>query len=165
MKLGVEEGLSLAIRYPRDSCPEEEIEFSEKAFELGRGETLRKGRDAAILAYGSEANHALKAADILGEQGMSVTVVDARFAKPLDGELISGLVRKYKHVITVEDHVLAGGFGSAVLEFLSEKGLDSRRLHRIAIPDRFVSHDSRSALLASLGLDGEGIAGKVRSLL
>jgi len=165
MKLGVEEGLSLAVRYPRDSCPEEEIEFSEETLELGRGEILRKGSATAILAYGSEVEQALKAADILASSGVKVTVADARFAKPLDEKLIVSLISKHKHVITVEDHALAGGFGSAVLEFLSERGLDTRRLHRLGIPDSFIEHGSRSALLASLDLDARGIAAKVRSLL
>ncbi len=165
MKLGVEQGLSLAIRYPRDSCPEDELGFAEESFEAGRGEVLKNGSSAAILAYGSEVEHALAAADILGSGGVKVTVTDARFAKPLDEELISRLVRKHRHVVTVEDHALAGGFGSAVLEFLSEKGLDTRRLHRLGIPDNFVEHGPRSALLASLCLDGEGIAKEVRSLL
>ena len=165
MKLGIEEGLSLAVRYPRDSCPEEEIEFSDESFKLGTGEILRKGSAAAVLAYGSEVEHALKAADMLAAGGIKVTVADARFAKPLDGKLITGLVSRHRHLVTVEDHALAGGFGSAVLEFLSQEGLDPRKLHRIGIPDSFVEHDSRSALLASLGLNGEGIAAKVRSLL
>jgi 1-deoxy-D-xylulose-5-phosphate synthase len=165
MKLAVEEKICLAVRYPRDSCPEEKIAFSGEGIELGKGKVLRKGTGVALLPYGSEVQAALEAADILASDGIKVTVADPRFAKPLDGKLITSLVRKHKHLVTIEDHILAGGFGSAVLEFISEQGLDSRKLRRLGIPDRFIEHAPRGAQLASLGLDAAGIARTVRSLL
>lgn len=164
MKLAVEGSLTLAIRYPRDSCLENEVVHSETPFELGRGEILRKGREAALLAYGSEVQAALDAADMLASEGKKVTVVDARFAKPLDAGLITGLLKSHKHLLTIEDHALAGGFGSAVLEMMAESGLDTRKLRRLGIPDRFIEHATRSAQLASLGLDAAGIAAAVRKL-
>jgi 1-deoxy-D-xylulose-5-phosphate synthase len=165
MKLAVEKEICLAIRYPRDSCPEESLVFSERGFELGKGEVLRKGKEVALLPYGSEVQHALDAAEILASEGIRVTVADARFAKPLDGKLLTDLARKHRYLVTVEDHALAGGFGSAVLEFFSEQDINSRKLCRLGIPDRFIEHAPRRDQLASLGLDAKGIATAVRSLL
>ncbi len=165
MKLALENEVFLAIRYPRASCPQEGAAESAKSFALGKGEVLRRGGPVALLAYGSEVWPALEAADALASEGIDVTVADARFAKPLDGELITDLVRTHEHVMTIEDHALAGGFGSAVLEYLSEWGLDNRKVSRLGIPDRFIEHGPRNALLASLGLDAAGIARAVRQML
>lgn len=164
MKLAIEKNLTLALRYPRDSCPEEKITFDQADFELGKGEILRKGKDVALLPYGAQVQAALEAAEILASEGIHVTVANPRFAKPLDEKLITGLVRAHKHLVTIEDHALAGGFGSAVLELLSERGLDSRKLRRLGIPDAFIEHGPRGALLARLGLDAAGIADAVRRL-
>ncbi len=164
MKLAVEQNLTLAIRYPRDECPGLPQHPLQRRFDPARGEILRKGERIALLPYGYELNPALEAAEMLGAEGINITVAETLFAKPLDTEFILDLVRSHRHVITIEDHVLAGGFGSAVLEMVSEKGMDSRRVRRLGIPDRFITHGPRKKLLASLGLDAAGIARTVRSL-
>jgi len=163
MKMAVDRGLSLAIRYPRAACPDEGSGENAE-FALGKGEVLVKGADAAVLAYGAEVSAALEAAKLLEKKGKKITVADARFAKPLDTEMILKLYKSHKHLVTVEEHALAGGFGSAVIEMLSDRGLDTRKVHRIGIPDEFVEHAPRSALLAMLSLDAEGIAGFIKSL-
>jgi 1-deoxy-D-xylulose-5-phosphate synthase len=104
---------------------------------------------------------ALDAANLLAANGIEAAVFDARFIKPLDKEAIVGLAKKCGSVVTVEENVLAGGFGSAVMEVLAEAGMSAIPILRLGIPDSFVEHGPREALLKSLGLDAEGIAGQV----
>jgi len=150
-----------AYRYPRGpgvglSLPEE-IE----PLEIGRGELLRDGTDGLVIAVGDLVNQALSAADQLSEQGIDISVIDARFVKPLDGNLILSQVEKSPFVVTAEENSLQGGFGASVLELLSDAGL-SIPVMRIGIPDDFVGQGTQAELRRQLGLDTLGIIEKVK---
>lgn len=160
LKVALDSGKAVAIRYPRDDTPDEKLNPQYKTFEIGKAEVLREGTDGALLAYGAMVYPCLQAAEKLSEKGTEVTVVNARFAKPLDKELILELVRNHKLLVTVEDHVLMGGFGSAVLELVSDEREDSSKIVRMGIPDRFIEHGPRNLILKNLGLDKDGIADK-----
>ncbi|OHB41626.1 MAG: 1-deoxy-D-xylulose-5-phosphate synthase [Planctomycetes bacterium GWC2_39_26] len=160
LKVALDSGKAVAIRYPRDDIPDEKLNPQYKTFEIGKAEVLREGTDGALLAYGAMVYPCLQAAEKLSEKGMEVTVVNARFAKPLDKELILELVRNHKLLVTVEDHVLMGGFGSAVLELVSDEREDSSKIVRMGIPDRFIEHGPRNLILKNLGLDKDEIADK-----
>jgi 1-deoxy-D-xylulose-5-phosphate synthase len=149
---------AVAIRYPRDSVPAQDLTAEFKAIELGKGEILRRGEKVAVLAYGSQVVHAVEAADrLLKEHNLNVTVANARFAKPFDGELLKDLVNNHDRVITVEDHNLQGGFGSCALECANELGLDTRKIVRLGICDCYVEHAPRKFQLAKHGIDADGI--------
>ncbi|HHT9125096.1 MAG TPA: 1-deoxy-D-xylulose-5-phosphate synthase [Candidatus Brocadiia bacterium] len=165
LKLAVETNSPVAIRYPRENIPDEFIDPSPKPFRIGEAEILREGSDGAIIAYGAMVYPSMDAANRLSEQGIEVTVINARFAKPLDKTTILNAVREYPVIVTVEDHCLLGGFGSAVLELVSDYGGDGRKIVRLGIPDRFVEHGPRDVILKSLGLDAEGIAKRISSVL
>ena len=156
-----------AIRYPRDTMPivAQDSETSCPEFQLGKARRLRMGRDVAILAYGSEAHQAIEAAEMLQRERLDVAVYSARFAKPLDQDLLSELLASDIPILTVEDHALAGGFGSAVLETAQELEPQGRRIHRLGIQDQFISHKSRGEQLAVVGIDAAGIAKAVRKML
>ncbi len=150
-----------AYRYPRGpgvglSLPEE-IE----PLEIGRGELLRDGTDGLVIAVGDLVNQALSAADQLSEQGINISVVDARFVKPLDVDLILSQVEKVPFVVTAEENSLQGGFGASVLELLSDAGL-SVPVMRIGIPDDFVGQGTQAELRRQLGLDALGIIEKIK---
>jgi 1-deoxy-D-xylulose-5-phosphate synthase len=132
--------------------------------ELGRSETLRPGRDGTILCLGTLLSECLAAADLLAADGLEVGVVNMRFAKPIDKDAIERALRDSGFVLTVEEGCLAGGFGSAVLEVASDLGLETSRLKRLGLPDRFIEHGERSELLADLGLDAKGLAAACREL-
>jgi 1-deoxy-D-xylulose-5-phosphate synthase len=151
-----------AMRYPRGNgigVPEREPQV----LEIGKGEILRDGGEIAIVAYGSMVYPSLEAADNLAKDGIEATVVNARFVKPLDAELLLALARTKRLIVTVEEAYVAGGFGSAVLELLEENGLqDKLRLVRMGIPDRLVTHGDAKLLLAKYGLDSDGIYTRVK---
>ena len=133
--------------------------------ELGCSETLRPGHDGTILCFGTLLSDCLKAADLLAADGIDVTVVNARFAKPIDRDMVERALRETGFLVTVEEGCLMGGFGSAVLEAASEMALDTSRVRRLGIPDRFIEHGERSELLADLGLHPPGIAATCRDLI
>lgn len=165
LKLAIETDSPVAIRYPRENIPDEFIDPSPKPFQIGEAEILREGTDGAIIAYGAMVYPSMNAANRLSEQGIEVTVINARFAKPLDKTTILNAVREYPVIMTVEDHCLLGGFGSAVLELVSDYGEDTRKIVRLGIPDRFIEHGPRDFILKNLGLDAEGIAKRLSSAL
>jgi 1-deoxy-D-xylulose-5-phosphate synthase len=132
--------------------------------EFGKSEVLSWSDEGAIVCCGALLADCLEAAERLREEGIRVGVVNARFAKPLDGETLRRAVRDCDFVVTVEESALVGGFGSAVLELAAEAGLDTSRVRRLGIPDKFIEHAERSELLADLGLDPAGIAAACRSL-
>ena len=160
LKIALNSGKAVAIRYPKEDIPDKEINPQYKTFEIGKAEVLRKGADGVLLAYGAMVYRCLHAAEKLSEKGIEVTVVNARFAKPLDKTLILDLVRNHKLIATVEDHALMGGFGSAVLELVSEEREDAGKVIRMGIPDRFIEHGPRNLILKNIGLDEDGIADK-----
>ena len=146
-----------AIRYPRANIPEGSLDNGCNPVEIGKGEILREGRDGVIIAYGAMVYPSMECADMLAEKGIDVTVVNARFAKPLDEDLIMKVAGKNQIVITVEDHTEVGGFGSAILELLVEKGINTQNVRKMGIPDRFTEQGSRDIILKTLNLDAEGI--------
>jgi 1-deoxy-D-xylulose-5-phosphate synthase len=152
----------VSIRYPKANAVAIDREF--QPIELGRAEVLRWGVDGVILCFGTLLADCLKAADMLAADGLEVGVVNARFAKPLDRDVIERVFRECGFVITVEEGCLMGGFGSAVLEAASDLSLDTSRVKRLGLPDRFIEHGERSELLADLALDATGIAAACREL-
>jgi len=153
-----------AVRYPRDKVPEA-LPIEVPPFELGKAHCLEPGDGVAILAYGFPANNALAARRQLALEGHSVAVYDARFAKPVDRDLIASLVEKGTPILTVEDHQLTGGFGACVLEACNEMSLSTQAIHRLGLPDRFISHGSRKEQQEEAGIDAASIASKLREIL
>ncbi len=153
-----------AIRYPRDVVP---APLSERTtFELGVSHELRRGEDASIISYGTTAQPALQAAEMLAADGLEVRVIDGRFARPIDRAMVAEVFAADRPVVTVEDHSVSGGFGSAILETAQELGLPTSKSRRLGIPvDRFVGHGSRSGQLAEVGIDAAGIAAALGGLL
>ena len=152
-----------ALRYPRGNAVGVDIGREPALMEIGRGEILRDGGDVAIVAYGSMVMPSLKAAERLSSEGVETTVVNARFAKPLDSALLLALARTKRLILTVEEAYLAGGFGSAVMELLEENGLqDKVRVVRMGVPDTIVTHGDAKLLLAKYGLDADGIYTRVK---
>ena len=147
----------VALRYPRGKG--EGVERSPRLhpLEIGKGEILREGRDALILAIGVTVYPALRAAERLDQRNISTAVINCRFLKPLDRSLICDWAKRTGRVLTVEENVLQGGFGSAVLELLEEEGLYSIQIKRLGIPDLFVEHGPQSLLREKYGIDENGI--------
>ncbi len=154
---GLQHDGPVAIRYPRGKGLGAAME-APRTLPWGRGELLRQGRDLTILAVGTMVAPALAAAARLEKKGLSTAVIDLIFIKPLDTELLlqAALNSRYG-LVTVEENVLAGGMGSAVLEFLEEHGLGKVPVQRLGVPDQFVSHGARSILLQDVGLTEENI--------
>lgn len=153
-----------AYRYPRGSGVGLPLDGPIEPIEIGRGELLRKGKDALIIGVGVMVNEALEAARLLADQGLDVAVADARFVKPLDTQLILEQAGKVPLVVTAEENVLQGGFGSAVLELFADAGLTPRTI-RIGIPDRFVEQGTQAELRAHLGIDAAGIVARIRQVI
>jgi len=154
----------IAIRYPRDAAPNT-IVPAQGPVRHGAGELLREGRDGAIVAIGSMVHPALEAAEILENHNLDVAVVDARFAKPLDTALLREVFSTVPAVMTVEEHCLDGGFGSAIMEFAEKEGLSHRLpIHRTGLPCAFVEHGARSKLLSVCGVDAAAIAQQARQV-
>jgi 1-deoxy-D-xylulose-5-phosphate synthase len=131
---------------------------------LGKAEVLEWGRDGVILCAGSQLAASAAAAATLRSEGLDVGVVNARFVKPVDREIVERALRECSFVVTVEEASLMGGFGSAVVEAAADMGLSAAHLKRLGIPDHFIEHADRDELLADLGLDAEGIARACREL-
>ena len=151
-----------AIRYPKAAVAT--LDRPAAPIELGKSEVFRWGEDGMILACGTLLSASLDAADLLSQEGLDIGVINARFVKPLDAEVILRAVKECPWVVTVEEGSLPCGFGSAVLEAVCDAGLDTRRIRRVGIPDRFIEHGDRQELLSSLGLDAPGIAEACRQL-
>ena len=154
----------IALRYPRGEAEGVPIPSKPRALEIGRGEVLREGERVALVGYGFGVSVALKAAAMLEEHDLAVTVADARFAKPLDAELIAALAAEHELVVTIEDGVLNGGFGSAVAEHLTDHDLaGDTRLLRVGLPDRYVTHGKPALLHKEVGLTPEAVVERVLS--
>ena len=130
---------------------------------VGKGELLRNGDDLTIVAVGPAVWAALAAADELATSGIECGVVNARFVKPLDSEMLLALASQSGRLVTIEENVLAGGFGSAVLEALESAGMAGVRVERIGLPDRFVEHGPQELFRSMFDLDSEGIVRRVRA--
>ncbi len=155
----IESGRPFAIRFPRGASTGMTLDPDPKPLAIGRGELLRDGRDAAIVALGKTVPAALLAAERLAELDLSVAVVDARFVKPLDVELLADVAARLRVVLTVEDHALAGGFGSAVLEALADVA-PGTHVHRLGVGDRFIEHAEPDAQWRLAGIDAEAIVAR-----
>jgi 1-deoxy-D-xylulose-5-phosphate synthase len=152
-----------AMRYPRGNGIGVPLDREPEKLEIGKAELLRDGGEVALVAYGSMVHPALEAASHLAKEGIETTVINARFAKPLDNALLLALARTKRLIVTVEEAYLAGGFGAAVLELLEENGMqDKVRIVRMGVPDRIVTHGDAKLLLAKYGLDADGIYTRVK---
>lgn len=147
----------IAFRYPRGAATGTTLDEAFKPLQLGKAKILKNGDDILILAIGRSVVDALEAAGALAEQGVSATVVNCRFVKPVDRDLISSLATRIPRVITVEENALQGGFGSAVLEELNAAGVSGIRIERIGVADTFVEHGSQKLLRSLYGIDSEAI--------
>jgi 1-deoxy-D-xylulose-5-phosphate synthase len=163
MLTAVNTGGPAAIRYPRGSGYGVDISAAPRTLKIGKAEVLRDAGEVAILAYGSMVYPAMEAAVNLEKDGIDAGVINARFVKPLDSELILALAQSCRMIVTVEEAYLAGGFGSAVMELLEENGLaDKVKVVRMGVPDRIVTHGDPKLLLAKFGLDADGIYTKIK---
>ena len=147
----------VAFRYPRGTAVGVALESPVAALTVGKAEILKHGDDVAILALGRCVSEGLKAHARLAERGIRATVVNCRFVKPIDVDLIAGVARRVPRIITVEENVRQGGFGSAVLEALNDQGITHVAVERLGVPDIFVEHGSPEVLRAKYGLDADGI--------
>lgn len=154
----------VAIRFPRSEGTGSDTSGSFREVEIGLAEVLRDGNDVALCAIGSMVEPSLRAAEDLAKKGIEASVVNARFAKPIDSELICELASRSGKLLTVEEGSLMGGFGSAVLECLDANGIRAS-VRRLGIPDAFIEHASREALLEKLGLTARGISETAQSFL
>ncbi len=151
-----------AVRYPKGALPV--IDTVRTPLELGKSEVHSWDDDGAILCCGALLPECLKAAAYLRKDGIDVGVINARFVKPLDTEIVLRSIRECGFVVTVEEAALMGGFGSAVLEAAADAGLNTSHVRRLGIPDKFIEHGERGELLSDLGLDDVGIAAVCRAL-
>jgi 1-deoxy-D-xylulose-5-phosphate synthase len=174
MRFALTQETPSAIRYPRDNVPacnfEEAVhpslrEAASTEWTLGRSRTLREGDDATILSYGALTENAILAAEQLAEDGLNVGVVDARFCKPVDSEMLQRVLRAGHAVLTLEDHALQNGFGTAVIEHAVANKLPVDDITRLGMPDRLVAHATRREQLAEVGLDAIGIARSTRDAI
>jgi len=154
-----------SLRYPRGNGYGVTMDAELKSLPIGKGEVMREGNAATIFAIGNEVWPSVQAAEILAKEGVNVAVINARFIKPIDDELVARFCKTNSKVITVEEGSLAGGFGSAIMERVQHLGIEGVKFHRIGIPDEYVHHGSQDVLRAQYDLHAEGIARRVREFL
>ena len=157
LKTAIEHDGPISLRYPRGEGWGVEMDRELRRIEIGKAELLRPGKDVAILGIGHTVLPALEAAQDLAPLGIDAAVVNARFVKPLDKDLLRDVLTRVPNIITVEDHVIAGGFGAAILEFLAEEGISNVRVRRLGVPDRFIPHGTQDELRKLCGFDREAI--------
>jgi 1-deoxy-D-xylulose-5-phosphate synthase len=158
----------IAFRYPRGAAEGAPMPDQPKEIEIGKGEYLLPGERVALLGYGYGVQVGLRAAEILREKGLEPTVADGRFAKPLDGALVERLASEHDLLVTIEENVLPGGFGSAVLEHAEDaftNGSERARILRVGLPDRYVTHGKPALLREEVGFTGEAVADRVLAAL
>lgn len=165
LKTAVASGVPISLRYPRGAGTGVELDRDLRVLEIGRGELLMEGGDICFVAIGSTVYPALQAARSLHGLGIRTAVINARFIKPLDAELILSQAVSCGRLMTVEENLLQGGFGSAILELLNDNGMHDVLVRRLGIPDRFVEQGSQAQLRKDLGIDAEGIASAALSFL
>jgi 1-deoxy-D-xylulose-5-phosphate synthase len=147
----------IALRYPRGIGVGVDIDNPYHSIPIGKGEVIENGKDVLILAIGRMVSEAVKARSDLKDQGISATVVNCRFVKPLDVDLICSLAQEIPRIITTEENVLEGGFGSAVLECLNDQKINSFEIKRLGISNTFVEHGSQALLRSKYGVDAKAI--------
>jgi 1-deoxy-D-xylulose-5-phosphate synthase len=157
IKTATECPMPVAFRYPRGKGMGVRREVSLQSIDIGKGEVLREGQDILIIAIGSTVYPSLRAAERLADVGIQAAVINSRFLKPLDGTLLCDWAKRTGKVLTVEENVLQGGFGSAVLELFQERGIFSIQVKRLGIPDTFVEHGPQTLLREKYGIDEKGI--------
>jgi 1-deoxy-D-xylulose-5-phosphate synthase len=171
LRLALSLDTASALRYPRDNVPDCNFEEliadnlrtdAAEEWQVGKSRVLKEGADAAIIVYGALAESVLTAAELLAEDGINVEIVDARFCKPIDGDMLARVLEPGRAVLTVEDHALQNGFGTAVTEYAVCHNLPTANLVRLGMPDRLISHATRKEQLTEVGLDPKGIAARVR---
>lgn len=165
LKTAVNSGIPISLRYPRGAGFGVTLDSEVEELPIGTAERLSAGKDVAIIAIGSSVYPALAAAALLENAGIRATVVNARFVKPLDRALILSIAKECGIIVTVEENALQGGFGSAVLELLSDEKITGLKIKRIGIPDRFIEHGTQAELRKMLCLDADGIAAAVKKFL
>ena len=156
-------GQPMAVRYARGSGLGVNMDKAMRAIPIGSSELLREGQDLAIVAIGISVSTAMQAAEILAKQGIEAAVVNGRFARPLDGGLIAGAAQRAGRLVTIEENVLSGGFGSAVLAHLEQSSIYNVKAHCIGIPDEFVEHGTQAILRAKYGLDSAGVVRQIHA--
>ena len=166
MRLASQHPGPAAIRFPRTRTPKREAELPAEPFCIGESELLRDGQDGCILAYGAMVYPALDAAsEIFSRHGLQLAVVNARFVKPLDGVMLAREFKRQPHLFSMEDHMLATGFGAAVLEHANAKGYDCGKLHIFAIEDEWIDHGQRIEALAAAKLDVASLTSRLEAIL
>jgi 1-deoxy-D-xylulose-5-phosphate synthase len=161
----VKSGKIMAIRYPRSQGLGVNMDVEFRELPIGKGEILRQGNDIAILAIGSMVAPALEAAEKLALQGVEATVVNARFVKPIDAELIVDLATRIKRIVTVEENTIPGGFGNYVNDAVRQADLRDVIIRNVGLPDVFIEHGGQDFLRSKYGLDAAGIIGKVLEIV
>lgn len=154
----------IALRFPRGAVPKESLVSETGSIEVGKGTLLRSGGEAALIAVGSMVATALEAAKLLAVKGIEVSVMNARFVKPIDRNLVFSVASEDIPVVTLEENALNGGFGDAVKELFEDEGLPNR-IVRIGLPDEFIPHGKRAELLAEAGLEAERVAERIVGIL
>ena len=152
----------IALRYPRGAGYGVPMAPEPHSIEIGKGEELREGKDLTIIAIGSMVYPAMEAAEALAADGVECTVLNARFINPLDEKLILASAAKTGRVVTVEEHMISGGFGARALALIEKLMPKGAKVRTLGVPDTFVQHGTRSELLEMLGLTPEGIANSIR---
>jgi 1-deoxy-D-xylulose-5-phosphate synthase len=157
LKTAIDHNGPISLRYPRGAGWGVALDADLRPLEIGKAEVLREGNDVLIVGIGHTVIPALRAAGDLAALGIHAAVVNARFVKPLDKDLLRDLLTRTPCLMTVEDHVLAGGFSSAVLEFMADEGIGDVRIKRLGVPDRFITHGTQDELRKICGFDKDTI--------
>jgi 1-deoxy-D-xylulose-5-phosphate synthase len=155
----------IAVRYSKGAGVGVPMDGDFKLIPIGKSELVRPGKDVAILAFGTMVQTSLKAAEILSEMGIDARVINARFAKPLDTDFLDRLAQEEIPIVTVEEACIAGGFGSAILEYYMQKEKHNLRIKLLGVPDYYVEHGSIQDQLAEVGLTPERIADTVNAFI
>jgi 1-deoxy-D-xylulose-5-phosphate synthase len=160
----VRSGKIMAVRYPRSAGLDVNMDMEFKELPIGKSETLRQGNDVAILAVGSMVMPSLQAAEILARQGIEATIVNARFVKPVDIEMIVDLAARIKRIVTVEENTLSGGFGNYVNDAVRQADISDVIIRNIGLPDVFIEHGRQAFLRSKYGLDAKGIVNQALAI-
>jgi 1-deoxy-D-xylulose-5-phosphate synthase len=165
MKTCVQHNGPISVRYPRGVTLGVKMDAVPEALSIGKGELLKDGSDVAIMAVGVSVWQAMQAAERLSQEGISTAVVNARFVKPLDHDLVVNLAQRVRYVVTVEEGCKMGGFGSAVLEALSDAGVTDVRTKVLGLPDWYIEQGPQDFLRERYGLTAEGIYQSIKELI